>query len=184
MNTKKEKKKDFLAILFYIITYILIYTCITKNNYIFASKIDFSIQHYVIPEYFRTLFYSTHNLLPNLALNLGSGQNIYNFSYYGLLNPIIIISYLFPKIKMIDYIIISTSLLILSSVILFYFFLKKKNYNYKTRFIVAFLFLCATPLTFHIHRHIMFINYFPFLILGLFGIDKYLEKKDSSLFLC
>ena len=90
MNTKKEKKKDFLAILFYIITYILIYTCITKNNYIFASKIDFSIQHYVIPEYFRNLFYQTKDIFPDFAPNLGSGQNIYYLSYYGLLNPIII----------------------------------------------------------------------------------------------
>ena len=178
---KNDKLKDIISIIIYIITFLVIYIFLTKDNNLFASNTDFRIQHYLIPEYFRTLFYSTHNLLPNLALNLGSGQNIYNFSYYGLLNPIIMISYLFPKIKMIDYIIISTSLLILSSVILFYFFLKKKNYNYKTRFIVAFLFLCATPLTFHIHRHIMFINYFPFLILGLFGIDKYLEKKDSSL---
>ena len=95
MNTKKEKKKDFLAILFYIITYILIYTCITKNNYIFASKIDFSIQHYVIPEYFRNLFYQTKDIFPDFAPNLGSGQNIYYLSYYGLLNPIIIISYFF-----------------------------------------------------------------------------------------
>ena len=106
---KNDKLKDIISIIIYIITFLVIYIFLTKDNNLFASNTDFRIQHYLIPEYFRTLFYSTHNLLPNLALNLGSGQNIYNFSYYGLLNPIIMISYLFPKIKMIDYIIISTS---------------------------------------------------------------------------
>ena len=178
MNTKKEKKKDFLAILFYIITYILIYTCITKNNYIFASKIDFSIQHYVIPEYFRNLFYQTKDIFPDFAPNLGSGQNIYYLSYYGLLNPIIIISYFFPKIPMLDYVIISSSIITVTSTILFYFFLKENNYTFKTRFITTLLFLCAGPIIFHTKRHIMFINYLPFLILGFYGIDRYLKNNN------
>lgn len=145
MNTKKEKKKDFLAILFYIITYILIYTCITKNNYIFASKIDFSIQHYVIPEYFRNLFYQTKDIFPDFAPNLGSGQNIYYLSYYGLLNPIIIISYFFPKIPMLDYVIISSSIITVTSTILFYFFLKENNYTFKTRiYYNPIIFMCWT----------------------------------------
>ena len=41
--------------------------------------------------------------------------------------------------------------------------------------------MCATPLLFHSHRHIMFINYMPFLILGLMGIDLYFDKKKSWL---
>lgn len=181
MYKKNEKAKDFLAILFYIITYILIYVSITKNNYIFASKIDFSIQHYVIPEYFRSLFYQTKNIFPDFAPNLGSGQNIYYLSYYGLLNPIIIISYFFPKITMLNYIIISSSITTIISTILFYFFLKKNNYTFKTRFTTTLLFLCAGPIIFHTKRHIMFINYIPFLIIGYYGIDKYLKNTNKIL---
>ena len=42
------------------------------------------------------------------------------------------------------------------------------------------LFLCAGPLIFHSHRHIMFINYMPFLILALISTDKYFEKGVKS----
>lgn len=179
MKKNNELKKDILAIIFYIIIYLLIYAILTSNNHIFGSNTDFKVQHYLIPEYFRTLFYDTKDLLPDFAPNLGSGQNIYYLSYYGLLSPIILISYLLPSIKMLDYIIISTSIMTLLAVTLFYFFLKKHNFDFKTRFLTAFLFLCAAPLIFHAKRHIMFINYLPFLIIGLWEIDKYFEKKNT-----
>ena len=180
-NNKKLTKLDILFNLIFILTFLIIYLILTRNNHLFASIIDFKYQHYLIPEYFRTLFYETHDLFPDFALNLGSGQNIYYLSYYGLLNPIILISYLFPKVKMIDYLITSNCLIILISTSLFYFYLIKNNYNRKTSFIISFLFLCSGPLIFHAKRHIMFINYFPFLILGLYGIDSYINKKKSTL---
>ena len=82
---------------------------------------------------------------------------------------------------MIDYMIISTSLLVIISTILFYFFLKKNNFNNKVCLITSLLFLFSGPLIFHSHRHIMFINYFPFLILGLFAVDEYFEKNKRTI---
>lgn len=181
INLIQKKKIDILIVLIYIVTFLTIYTLLTKDNHLFASTIDFKQQHYLIPEYFRTLFYKTHDLFPDFAFNLGGGQNIYYLSYYGLLNPIILISYLFPKIQMIDYIIITSCLIVLISTILFFFYLKKNHYNTKTSFIISFLFLCSGPLIFHAKRHIMFINYFPFLIMGLYGTDNYINKKDGTL---
>ncbi len=172
----QKYKKDILCNLIFILTFSVIYLIITKNTYTFASTIDFKYQHYLIPEYFRTLFYDTHDLFPDFALNLGSGQNIYYLSYYGLFNPFILISYLFPNIPMLNYMIIVNCLIVLTSTSLFYFYLKKNNYNEKTSFITSFLFLMSGPLIFHAKRHIMFINYFPFLILGLYSIDNYLKK--------
>lgn len=182
-NNKKNiiTKKDILFNLILIITFLIIYTVLTRNNHLFASQIDFKYQHYLIPEYFRTLFYDTHDLFPDFALNLGGGQNIYYLSYYGLLNPFILLSYLFPKIKMIYFMITTNCFIVLISTSLFYFYLRKNKYNEKTSFITAFLFLTSGPLIFHAKRHIMFINYFPFLILGLFGIDSYFEKKKITL---
>ena len=178
----KKIYKDILINIIFIITYFIIYLIVTKNGkYIFAAKMDFDIQHYVIPEYLREIFYSTKNILPDFAFNLGSGTNIYNLAYYGLLNPIILISYLLPKIKMLNYIIISMRIVVLLSTSLMYFYLRKNKYSYKVSFICAFLFLCSSPLIFHSHRHIMFIDYLPFLLLGFFGIDKYIEKKKSFL---
>ena len=51
-----------------------------KGTYLFGSSTDWYAQHTSIPEYFRTLFYNTKDLLPDFAMNIGNGQNIYNFS--------------------------------------------------------------------------------------------------------
>ena len=79
-----------------------------------------------------------------------------------------------------NYIIISSILLIYFSVILFYKWISTK-FDDKISFISTIIFLLSTPLLFHTHRHIMFINYMPFLILGLIGVDKYFEKNKKSL---
>ena len=177
----KITKKDLFANIIFIITFIIIYLLLTKNNSLFASNIDFKYQHYLIPEYFRTLFFSTNDPFPDFAFNLGSGQNIYYLSYYGLYNPYILISYLFPHVKMITYLITVNCLIIIISTILFYYFLRKHHHSEKISFITAFLFLTSGPLIFHAKRHIMFINYFPFLISGLFAIDQFFDKNKSSL---
>ena len=47
---------------------------------IFGSRVDWISQHSVLPDYFRRRFYQTGDLFPDIAWNLGGGQNIYNFS--------------------------------------------------------------------------------------------------------
>ena len=84
-------------------------------------------------------------------------------------------------VKMIDYIQIMMSLVVLSSVILFYCYLRKNKYSYLVSFLCSFMFLCSSSFFFHSHRHIMFINYMPFLIMGLYGIARYIEKNKSDL---
>ena len=71
---------------------------------LWGSKVDWQAQHTVIPEYFRQLFYDTGDIFPSFAPNLGAGENIYDFAYYGLYNPLILISYLLPFVQMADYI--------------------------------------------------------------------------------
>lgn len=178
---KKKQKNNIPIYLIFILTFIFIYIIITKNTYLFASKKDFMYQHYLIPEYFRTLFYSNLDPFPDFTLNLGSGQNIYYLSYYGLYNPYIALSFLFPQIEMINYLITIDILIILTSTILLFNYLQKNNYSTMTCFIVSFLFLTSAPLIFHAKRHIMFINYFPFLIIGLYAIDKYIENNNFTL---
>ena len=174
---QKNWKKDIFNLCLLILVFFIIYFSVTRFDYLFGSNKDWNQQHWLIPEYFRSLFYKNLDLFPDFAFNLGSGQNIYNFSYYGFLNPIILISYSLPFISMRTYIIASTIFMLLLSVALMYFFVKKKT-NTKIAFISSFLFLMATPLIYHAHRHIMFINYMPFLILGYYGVDKYF--KDNS----
>ena len=176
IRMKKELKKDIFNLLLLIGAFFIVFFMVTKFEFWYGSTKDWQQQHWVIPEYFRTLFYETHDLFPDFALNLGSGQNIYNFAYYGYLNPVILVSYFLPFVSMQNYIVWSTVCLVLLSVVLMYFFIKKKT-NSKTAFICSFIFLMATPLIYHSHRHIMFMNYMPFLILGYYGVDKYFEDK-------
>ena len=172
MFMKKVNKKDKIYLLILSIIFILIIVYILRNNTLYGSILDWNNQHSVIPDYFRTLFYKTNNLFPNLALNLGSGQNIYNYSYYGLLSPIILVSYLLPFITMKTFIQISSIMLVYSAIVLFYYFLRLNKYNENISFLGTICFFASTPLLFHSHRHIMFMNYFPFLILALIGVLK------------
>lgn len=178
---KKENKKELIflgAVTIFFILYILI---ITKfGSYLYGSVIDWNCQHHMIPDYFRKLFYETKNIFPNFALNLGSGQNIYNLSYYGLLSPVVLISYMFPFITMKTYLQISSVILIWLSIMLLYKWLKNK-FDFKVVVISTILFTLASPLLFHTHRHLMFVNYMPFLIMGLIAIDKYFENNKKSL---
>lgn len=177
----KINKKDKLNLIIMTVIFCLIIIFILRNGNLYGSILDWNTQHSVIPEYFRSLFYKTLNIFPDFALNLGSGQNIYNYSYYGLFNPVIIISYFLPFISMKSYIQISSILLVYSSVILFYYFLRRNKVNENVSLLSSIVFLTASPLLFHSHRHIMFMNYMPFLILALIGVDKYFEKDNSKL---
>ncbi|MDD3341320.1 MAG: YfhO family protein [Bacilli bacterium] len=145
---------------------------------LFGSLVDWLPQHVVFPDYFRKLFYETGNLFPNFAAALGAGQNIFNFSYYGLFNPIILISYLLPFIDMTTYLIGANIVLYVSTGLLGYMFLKR-HFSTKVSFISTILLLLAAPLLFHFHRHFMFVSYMPFLFIGLMSIESYFEKGNK-----
>lgn len=178
---KKLNKKDYLYLTIIIISFLSLVLLLIKTNFYYGSTLDWYAEHVSIPEYFRTLFYKTKDFFPDFAANIGSGQNIYNLSYYGFLSPIILLSYCLPFVSMTNYIIVSTIILVICSIILIYIFLKKHNNNSEICFISSFLFALSSPLVFHSHRHIMFINYMPFLIMGLFGVDKKIKEHKSWL---
>lgn len=150
---------------------------------ILGSDLDWVNQHSVLPDYFRQRFYDTGQLFPDIAWNLGAGQNIYNFSYYGLFNPIIWISYLLPFVPMSLYIQITSILSYGASVVIFYCWLKKKCDD-RITLACTFLFLLAAPLVYHSYNQLMFVNYMPFLCTAFLGVDKYVEEKKKALLLC
>lgn len=178
---KKNVKENFINILI-IIVFVLLYVVVTTNGfkYLYGSTVDWDCQHWSIPDYFRKLFYSTGDLLPNFAFNLGNGQNIFYFSYYGLFSPIILLSYLFSFIEMIDYIQIVSIIGIIVSAILMYKWIFEK-FDSKIAFFTTISFVTFAPILFHSHRHIMFTSYFPFLLLGLMGVDKYFNDDKKWL---
>jgi len=172
------KKKDYInigIICSIIITLILV---LLIKGYAYASVIDWSNQHYVLPEYFRNLFYENGNLLPDFSMNLGMGQNIFYFSYYGFLSPLILLSYILPFIPMHYYMIGISILMYFLSIILFYKWIKNK-YDNKIAFITTFIFALNSTFSYHFHRHIMFVIYMPFLIMALRSVDLFFEKKKK-----
>ena len=177
---KKLNNKDYIYILSTILLLIVIIFSIVGTKYVNGSIVDWDSQHWIIPEYFRTLFYDTKDLFPSFAFNLGAGENIYNLSYYGFLSPIVLLSYLFPSIRMVNFIEVSMIMIVIISDILMYYFLRKR-FDSKISLIGTLLFLLSGPIIYHTHRHIMFINYMPFLILSLLGVDLYFDKNKKSL---
>lgn len=181
VQKNKFIKCDYINITILSLLYLAVVLIITHGEYMYGSTTDWSVQHWAIPEYFRTLFYDTHNLFSQFAANLGGGQNIFYFAYYGFLSPIVLLSYLFPNVQMFDYITIASIIGGIVSVILFYKWLRNHNYSSFVCLFITCLFLCAGPLIFHGHRHVMFVNYMPFLILGLMGVDKHFKEGKSYL---
>lgn len=168
---------------YFIIALTVLIVILITNGFcnIFGSDTDYLNQHTIIPEYFRQLFYQTGNILPNFAFNFGGGQNIFNLSYYGLLSPIVMLSYLFPFLDMVTYMTIVDVLIVIVSGILFYEWLRRHNFNDNISLLSALIFVLAEPLIFHMHRHIMFVNYMPFLIMAMMGVDKLIRNNQKTL---
>ena len=178
----KKNKQDLIYILI-IVLLVVLYVLVTTNFFTFSygSSTDWDVQHWSIPDYFRKQFYATGEIFSNFAPNIGNGQNIYYLSYYGYLSPIVLFSYLLPFIPMKIYIEGISIIGLLSSAILFYLWMKKK-YDSKLSFVVTLLFISASPLLFHSHRHIMYTCYMPFLILALKEIDnKYIKHREDKI---
>lgn len=174
-------KEDIFSILLLAAGTLLFVFFLTANNRMFGSQVDWVSQHSVLPEYFRQQFYKTGNLLPEFAAHLGGGQNIFHFSYYGLLSPVILVSYLFPWVSMTSYIAASSVILLLASGALCYCWLRRHQISWPCALAASALFQFSAALLYHSHKQIMFVNYMPFLLLALLGTDLYFQKKRSGL---
>ena len=173
-------KKEYKNILI-LIGIILGIIVITMGFNLFGSDTDWINQHTVIPDYFRKMFYETGNLIPNFSFNYGSGINMFNLAYYGFLSPIILLSYLLPFVEMKTYLIVVNIIILIVSVTLFYMWLRNNKFNSKMSLLVSIVFIMAGPIIFQMHRHMMFVNYMPFLIMCLMGVDKLTKENKKSL---
>ena len=147
---------------------------------VFGSKVDWVNQHSVFPDYFRQRFYETGQLFPDIAWNLGGGQNIYNFAYYGLFHPVYLISYLLPFIPMDSYIMGSSLVSLAASAVLFYKWIGKKGFPQGISVGTSVLFVLAAPMIYHSYNHVMFVNYMPFLLVAFMGTDRYLASVSEE----
>lgn len=149
---------------------------------IFGSSVDWNSQHSVIPDYFRRQFYETGELFPEFALSLGGGQNIYRYAYYGLYSPVILLSYLFPFVKMGDYLMAASIAGLAASALIFYWWLMRRGFGAFFSFGGALMLVLAGPMIYHASKQVMFVNYMPFLCLAFTGVDQYFESHKTGLY--
>lgn len=171
-------KKQLILILYGIIILALL---LGVGN-LFGSRVDWLGQHIVFPDTFRQVFYESGQLVPNFLFDIGGGQNVFHFIYYGFLSPGILLSYALPFVDMTTYIICLSIVSYLACGVLAYQFLKK-HFGETKAFWAAMLFVTLPPLTYHFHRHIMFVWYLPYFILALMGVDRHFETNKSGLFI-
>lgn len=184
MKTKLNNKDIYALGSIILSSAVIMIACVIIRGSIYGSNMDWISQHYPIPEYFRMLFYDTHELFPSYAANLGAGESIYSLSYYGLYSPAVMLSYLLPFVPMAEYMMIASVLTAFASESIFYFFMRKSHDVKVTAFVTA-LFAFSMPLIFQSHRHIMFVSFMPFLLLAMHFTDRYFESgKRWPLVLC
>ncbi|MEF2782452.1 MAG: YfhO family protein [Clostridium sp.] len=150
---------------------------------IYGSEVDWFSQHVTLADTFRMKFFNSGQIYPDFFWNLGAGQNMAEFIYYGLLRPEIIVSYLFPMISTMDYIIVSSIVLFMLGTILFYYWIRLQGYSEGIGFYCSILFVLAGPLMFHTHRHLMFVTYFPWYMLMLIGTYQFIQKRKFLILL-
>lgn len=174
----KYIKGDIINIAILSFLYAAVIVCLVGFTNIYGSTMDWDSQHWIIPEYLRNRFYETGQLFPSFAFEAGGGQNIYYYAYYGLHSPFLYLSYLLPFVEMRDYIIGINIFSVFAAVWLFYIWIRGK-YSQKVSFFTSVLFLTSSPLIFHSHRHIMFVDYIPYLILALIFVRRYFRKNGG-----
>ena len=171
------KKRDTFYITILFILPILFVLCISTYS-MYGSKLDWLSQHISLADYFR----QTRQLLPDSFANLQGQTNAFSFSYYGLLRPDVLVSYLFPNIPIHFFIIGYATLIWSSTGGLCYGWLRNKGYKDSISFFSSICCICANCF-FQSHQQIMFIEILPFLFLSLILIDKN-KRQWISLCIC
>lgn len=160
---------------------ILFFLMKISGGYLAGSETDWLSQHIVFPEYFRQRFYETGNLFPDFAMEIGGGQNIYNFGYYGLYNPLYLLSYLLPFVDMAVYVQGMMLATWIADGLLCYLWLLREDFREEESFFASFIMIMAGPVVFHTSMQIMFVSYLPFLLLTLIGYDRYCRTGKYAL---
>ena len=181
MEIRKNKNKtQWIYIGSIIAITVAIAILLTCKGQLAGSNVDWISQHTVFPDYFRKLFYKTHNFFPQYAAEIGGGQNIYNFAYYGLANPTYWLSYLFPFISMQTWIqMISIGGIAANGLLCFAWL--KHHFEETYSFFAAIALMLALPVIYNSTTQIMFVNYLPFFLMMLIGMDQRMENGTYGL---
>lgn len=172
----KNKKRQFWThfVLLFLFTALLLLLPMGPGRF-WGTDGDWYSQHTAAADSLRRTMLEQKTLLPQY-ISLSGGSSIYDFSYYGLLRPDVVFSCLIPQVDM-KYIVAGYLFLCMTaSVWLCYCWLKRCGLTPRFSFWGALLFLTSAAF-YQAHHQIMFVNYMPFLLLALLGVERVLETR-------
>ncbi|MDR3116891.1 MAG: YfhO family protein [Bifidobacteriaceae bacterium] len=180
MTKNSFKKNDYLTLiiiqllgLFFIFGSYLFF----ENSFQYFSGLPDQIyQHAPLIENLRKTFYVSHELIPQFMPNLGGGQNAFNYTYHGLLNPIILPFYFMPWLSGYSYLILIITIIILLTAGLIFYWLRQRFALYFAS--IGTLSCLFAGGLYHIgYSQYMFITYMPWLIIALINVDRLINKN-------
>lgn len=155
----------------------------SEEGLIFGFGSDWLSQHLPIAESLRQAMLESGRLLP-LYIDLGGGSSAYDFAYYGLLRPDVLLGCLFPSVGMENILGGYAVFELLLGGNLVYVWLREncgQNAAGRRAAFAGSLLYLAAGCFLHAHFQLMFANYLPFLVLALIGIDRFIENRRGIL---
>jgi uncharacterized membrane protein YfhO len=173
-------KPDYIILalgwLFFILFTTISASYTNSKGLLFTQVYDYMTQHVPLIDNLRDQFYQTGKIIPEFMPNLGGGQNAFNYVYYGLANPLIVPLYFLPFISSYNYLLSVMTLTVLASFTLTHFWLRKR-FSVLFSAVGSLAILLAPAILFSYHNEYMYIDYMPFLILALHGVDRIVYKN-------
>lgn len=172
------KNRHFHEIIIFAIALAIVFFIIFQQGYILGSLQEkYLDQHLRLFDYLRQSYFETGQLFPQMTTNLGGIQSFSSLMYYGYVNPLIFISYIFPHLSTIDFLYLVAYFVILASFITMNLLLRSLNDNYNLNMMFSIIYAFSTPLLYHLGMDLMFIYFFPLMPLSLYAIKILVDKK-------
>lgn len=174
------RRPAWIYMLIFAAAAVFVFSLEYRGDLIAGTDEDWINQHTAYADYFRRHFYQTHNLFPQFASELGGGQNIWYFAYYGLYNPLYLLSFLFPFISMETWFQIIGVLTHAADGILCFFWLRRHTGDGESLF-GALMLMFSFAIVGQTISQVMFVEYMPFLLMMLLGADRRRETGSGVL---
>ncbi len=181
----KLKNKLFFDLTLITVVYVIILLLLNhfKLEIGNGDSSDFLSQHLKFFEYLRNNFWYTHDLFPQFNQSFGLGQSFVGMYYYGMYNPLLLISYIIPLINPFSYFLLMYYILIISAFFAMRLLLNRLNYDELIVRIVSIITSFAGTMLHHFAEHLMFMYYIPIMILSLYALHLLVEEHKKYLYI-
>lgn len=185
MKNFVKRHQDVLTetLIFFVATILYMVLLVMLNQTFGQTVGDFESQHIRFIDYLRNSFFKTHDLAPQMTMNLGGTQNMAALFYHGQYNPLIMLSYLFPFISTINWIRLLFVIIATLSFGAMNFLLEQHKISRTIRIIVSAMTVFTMPFLFQSGNHINFLYYYPVMIISLIAIRMIIKQGKIWLFI-